>query len=109
MEKRLALSESHAEKLREVGLEVWPDLARVGHRFVEHRPGIRVRVVAVAEKLVEDHAHGEQVGRDIPAREVGVGRLKGRASASDGSGCCARAAAVRPGNAGVADRAARFP
>jgi hypothetical protein len=31
--------------------------------------------VAAAEKLVENHADREQVGDDLPAGEVGVGRL----------------------------------
>ena len=33
------------------------------------------RVLAVAEQLVERDADREQVGRDVPAGEVGVGRL----------------------------------
>ena len=32
-------------------------------------------MLAVAEQLVEHHADREEVGRDVPAGEVGVGRL----------------------------------
>src|SRR5215469_12577193 len=60
------------EKLGQARVEVRADRPRVGHRYVDHGPGIRERVVAVAEEPVEQHADGEQVGGDVPASEAGV-------------------------------------
>ena len=64
----------------QVRVEVKADRSRVDHRFAGHGHGVGVRVVTVAEELVEQHADGEQVGGDVPAVQVGVGWLvRGRA------------------------------
>ena len=57
--------------------EVRADRSRVGHGPVDHGQRIRVRVAAVAEQLVKQHADGEQVRGSVPLGDVGVGRLIG--------------------------------
>jgi hypothetical protein len=63
------------EKLCKARVEVKANRSRVGHRYVDHGPRIRERVVAVAEEPIEQDADGEQVGGDVPASEAGVGWL----------------------------------
>jgi len=66
------------EKLGKVRVEVRANRSRVGHRYAGYGPGVRERVVAVAEEPVEQDADGEQVGGDVPAIQAGVGWLIGR-------------------------------
>src|ERR1035438_2569480 len=56
-------------------VEVKANRSRVSHRYADHGPRIRERVVAVAEEPVEQYADGEQVGGDVPAIQAGVGWL----------------------------------
>ena len=46
--------------------------------LVDHGLRVRVRVLAVAEQLVEHNADREKVWRDVPPCEVRVGWLVGR-------------------------------
>src|SRR5580658_9274206 len=55
------------QKLCKVRVEIRADRPRVDYRFGDHGLEIRVRVVAVAEELVEDHADREQVGGRRPS------------------------------------------
>ena len=66
------------EEFREVRAEIGASRSRIGHHPAGHRHRIRIRMVAVAEQLVEQHADGEQVGGNVPAGKAGVGRLIGR-------------------------------
>ena len=66
------------EEFCEVRAEIGAGRSRIDNHPAGHRHRIRIRVVAVAEQLVEQHADGEQVGGNVPPGEAGVGRLIGR-------------------------------
>ena len=77
LSKRLSRLDAHAfrRKSASASSEVWADALGVDDRLVDHRLRARIRMLAVAEQLVEHHADREEVGRHVPAGEVGVGRL----------------------------------
>ena len=52
-------------------------------------------MLAVAEQLVEHHADREEVGRHVPAREVGIGRLVRRRARLRATGSPTREAMLK--------------
>jgi hypothetical protein len=63
------------EKLGKLRADVRANSSWVDHGFANHGHRVRERVVAVAEELVQQHADGEQIGRDVPTSEAGIGWL----------------------------------
>ena len=65
-------------RLCELIIDVRTDRPRVGNDFSDHRPRVRIRVLAVTQQFVKHHADCEKVGRDVPSRQICIWRLVGR-------------------------------